>query len=264
MKRLLVIALISMVFANPSFSQKTITSITENCVFKVLENEDVRTIQFINAEGKTQKYSVDEISALLQKDVIKYYKLYNKYSTELQVNEFKKTERYQELYNSMMEDYNIVTKGTGYWMFNMRYNNPYDVKNRCFNIKIGFDDLYRYSASGYLCLKEGVALTYPSTYLSRTQQQSNLATNGVFNYNIVKTTTIPEETALKIEKTLRDPYCSTRLLLVFKLTKGTKEKKSAGYYQLTQNFVVGETIGAYLVNEKTGEVYADMSSIFKK
>lgn len=209
MKKVFLISLISLLFANSMSAQKAIATITENCVFKVLEIEDVETIQFVNLEGKTKNCSIDDISALLHKDVIKYYHLQNKYSTELQANEFKKTERYQELYNTMMLDYKLITNGTGYLMYNLRYNNPYDLTNHRFNIKIGTDDLYRYSGNSYLCMKEGLALTYPSAYISRTQQQSSLATNGIFNYYIIKTTAIPEEIALKIENTLRDPYCST-------------------------------------------------------
>lgn len=60
----------------------------------------------------------------------------------------------------------------------------------------------------------------------------------------------------------KNPYCNARLLIIFKLTTTSQEKKQVANYIIPQNFVIGKAIGAYIVNEKTGEVYADMSSVF--
>ncbi|MBR6439408.1 MAG: hypothetical protein IKS65_09570 [Bacteroidales bacterium] len=77
---------------------------------------------------------------------------------------------------------------------------------------------------------------------------------------MLKTIVIPEEIALKIEEN----YPSS-LLIVFQIQKSAEEfihlYDNVGWYS---PIVLGKTVGAYIVNEKTGEVYSDMSSIFKK
>lgn len=260
----IVVLLVSFLFANAMSAQVTYKSYVKDCVFKLKEWDKMKTFEYINSHGEKASCSLDEMAALLRKDVIGYYGLGDKYDTDLKVSMYKKTDDYQDTYETMMEEYNYFTQGKGYLLFNLRYNSDYDVVKRCFIFKIGFDDLYRYSQPGYLCFEEGIALTYPAAYLSRNNRTSNLSTNGSYHDNLVKTTVIPEETALKIEDEMKNPYCNARLLLIFKLTNTTNEIRNVAGFRVSQNYIIGKTIGAYIVNEKTGEVYADMSNIFSK
>lgn len=259
-----VVLLVGIMFANVLSAQTTLNDLIKGCTFSISEYEKMETIEYTNSRDENVNYSIDEIASLLRKDVISYYDLSNKHNTELKIKTYKQTEDYRNKYNTMMQDYNRLTQGKGYLLYNLRYNSNYNVAKHCFMFKIGFDDLYRYAQPGYLCFENGIALTYPAAYLSRTKQNTNLATNGAYNYNILKTTTISEATASKIENEMENPYCNARLLIIFKLTNAVKEKKVVGGYYIPQNFIIGKTIGAYLVNEKTGEVYADMSSIFSQ
>lgn len=263
MKKVFII-LISIVIANLATAQTTANEAIEGCVFGAMGNEKFEKFGYINSHGEKTTCSFDDIAALLQKDVIGFYGLGDKYNTELKVKAYKQTDDYKDTYETMMEEYDYFTQNKGYVLFNLRYNSNYDVAKRCFFFKIGFDDLYRYSQPNYLCFEKGLALTYPSAYLSRTKQETSLATNGTFNYNILKTTTISEETALKIENEMEKPNCNARLLIIFKLSKAANEKKVVAGYYVDQTFIIGKSIAAYLVNVKTGEVYANMSSIFNQ
>ena len=261
MKKVFVL-LISVLLTNGAVAQTTLNSLIGECALGVVENDKMEHFKFINSQGKSVSCSIDDMSALLHKDVVFYFGLEDTYNSELKIKAYKQTEEYKENYSLLMADYNKVTQGKAYLMYNLRYNNKYDVTKRCFLFDIGFDDLYRYSQPGYLCFENGLSLTFPTTYLSRKRQSSSLATNGIYNYNTIKTTTIPETVALKIENEMDDPYCNARLLLIFKLTNTATEKKQVSNWIIPQNFILGKTIAAYIINEKTGEIYADMSKIF--
>lgn len=261
MKKILVL-LICILFANVLIAQVTFKNLVKDCQFAVVGNEKYDKFGYFNSHGEKVTCTLDDMVSLLRKDLIAYYGLGNRYNTELKVKAYKQTDDYQDTYETMMEEYNFFTQGKGYLLYNLRYNSNYDTAKRCFLFKIGFDDLYKYSQPNYLCFEKGLVLTYPNAYLSRTTQNTNLASNGIFNYNILKTTVIPEEKALKIENEMESPNCNVRLLLIFKITKSATEKKVVGGYYVNQNFVIGKTIAAYIINQKTGEVYADMSYIF--
>jgi hypothetical protein len=257
-----IVLLITVLYSIGAFPQTTLNDILKGCIFGSVENDKIEHFKYINSHGEKATCSIDDMAALLRKDVVAYYGLGDKYNTELKIKTFKQTDDYNDTFETLMEEYNYFTQGKGYVMYNLRYNSDYDTAKRCFLFKVGFDDMYRYSKPGYLCFGGGLSLTYPSAYLSRTRQESQYATNGIYNYNILKTTIIPEATALKIENEMENPYCNARLLIIFKLTTTSQEKKQVANYLIPQNFVIGKAIGAYIVNEKTGEVYADMSSAF--
>ena len=260
----IIVSMISILFSHVVIAQTTLKDCIKDCTFAAVGTEKFEKFGYINSHGEKTTCTFDDMAALLRKDVIGYYGLGDKYNTELKIKTYKQTDDYRDSYETMMEEYKFFTQGKGYILFNLRYNSNYDVAKRCFMFKIGFDDLYRYSQPNYLCFEKGLSLTYPTAYLTRSKQETNLATNGTFNYNILKTTIIPEEIALKIEKEMENPYCNARLLLIFKLTNTAKEKKTVAGYYIDQDFIIGKTIGAYLINVKTEEVYADMSSIFKQ
>ena len=263
MKKVLIV-LISTLLANGVAAQTTFNSLIGSCSLGVIENDKMEHFKFINSQGKSVSCSIDEMYALLRKDVVSYFGLEDTYNSELKIKAYKQTEEYKNNYSLLMADYNKVTQGKAYLMYNLRYNKKYDVTKHCFLFDIGFDDLYRYSQPGYLCFENGLALTFPTAYLSRKRQSSNLATNGIYNYNTLKTTTISEAMALKIEDEMDDPYCNARLLLIFKLTNTATERKQVSNWIIPQHFVIGKTIAAYIVNEKTGEIYADMTKIFNQ
>jgi len=83
---------------------------------------------------------------------------------------------------------------------------------------------------------------------------------GFWQYNILRTPVISEETALKIEENLNN----SSILIIFKIQKSNIENKpilGVSGYTMEVPFVLGKTIGVYIVNTATGEVYADISNI---
>lgn len=221
----IIVSIISFLFAHVVVAQTTLKDLLKDCTFAAVGTEKYEKFGYINSHGEKTTCTFDDMAALLRKDVIGYYGLGDKYNTELKVKAYKQTDDYRDTYETMMEEYKLFTQGKGYILYNLRYNSNYDVAKRCFMFKIGFDDLYRYSQPHYLCFEKGFSLIYPTAYLTRTKQETNLATNGTYNYNILKTTVIPEETALKIENEMEDPNCNARLLIIFKLTSTANEKK---------------------------------------
>ena len=260
MKKVFLISLISLLFAHSMLAQKTIETITSDCHLQFFpDNQEF----IITTEEEDFTFTLEAMYNIMQKDVIKSFGLQEKYDTELKVNMFKKTAEYQELYESLCYEYDIITTfNKGYVLIKFDKETHYDLQKRCFNIKIKFDNNYLCSTPNYYSFGGGIALTYPSSYITFKKVANPWNYFGQDVFNILKTITIPEETALMIEENYPNS-----LLLVFKIQKSTKEfrpikgNEQYGYYQ---PIVLGQTIGAYIVNEKTGEVYSDMSSIFKK
>ncbi|MBR6439409.1 MAG: hypothetical protein IKS65_09575 [Bacteroidales bacterium] len=132
MKKLFLIALISIVFANSMYSQQTITSITDGCRIKFFpdKKEFVFTSDEEEFSEEVFRFPLETASACLKKDVIKFYGLQKKYDTELKVSMFKKTDEYQELYENLCYYYEAMTNPNikGYFFIQLDKETKYDLK----------------------------------------------------------------------------------------------------------------------------------------
>ena len=68
-----------------------------------------------------------------------------------------------------------------------------------------------------------------------------------------------ENLALKIENDMSNPYCSTCLMFIVKLSKTSTEKHPE--FMFEQDNILTKTIGLYIVNTKTKEIYCDLTKI---
>ena len=254
----IVVLLISILFANGAFAQITLQSITKDCIASFNPND--KEFKFRNENGKLVTRSTDEIAALLRKDVIGYFDLSDKYDTPLKTSAFKKSEEYATLVSRINKECDSIMQNKSYMLYSLYNNSPYDMAKHCFNFKIDFDNLAKCSTPGYFSFGGGLALTFPTSYMTYKKIATNENIYGYKNYNILKTPTISEETALRIEENMNN----VSILIVFKTVKSVMEDKpviGVSGYVMEMPFILGKTIGVYLVNERTGEVYVDMSNI---
>ena len=116
------ILLISTLLANGVAAQTALNSLIGSCALGVIENDKMEHFRFINSQGKSVSCSIDEMYALLRKDVVSYFGLEDTYNSELKIKAYKQTEEYKNNYSLLMADYNKVTQGKAYLMYNLRYN----------------------------------------------------------------------------------------------------------------------------------------------
>ena len=262
MKNILVL-LISIFFANYAYSQTTLKSLTKDCFISFSPDNRLEEFKFINEYGEWVECSTANMAALLRKDVIAYYGLEDKYDTPLKISAYKKTDDYQDMVERIGEEYYVMTQKKSYMLYSLAHNNPYDMAKHCFNFKINFDNIAKCSTPNYFSFGGGLALTFPSAYMTYKKVATDENSYGYWQFNILRTPIIPEETALKIEENLN----KSSILFIFKIQKSNIENKpilGVSGYTMEVPFVLGKTIGVYIVNTATDEVYADISNILSQ
>ncbi|MBP5771127.1 MAG: hypothetical protein J6W75_07165 [Bacteroidaceae bacterium] len=260
MKKVLVL-LISVLLANGAAAQITLQSITKDCFSSFHPND--KEFWFSNIDGQFIKCTTEEMSALLHKDVIAYYGLGEKYNTALKISVFKKSAEYSTYVERLNKERDNFVQNKSYMLYSLASNSPYDINRHCFNFKIEFDNLAKCNAPNYYSLGGGLALTFKSSYITYKKVLTNENIYGCKHYNVLRTPTISEETALRIEEN----QSNVSLLFVFIPTKSISENKPVigmSGYVMTMPYVLGKVIGVYIVNEQTGEVYADISNILNQ
>lgn len=211
-------------------------------------------------------YSIpmDKFMCLINGDVIGYNELKDRYKTELQRAEFKKTEEYKILLMDFKEAQNCIKNTEFGILYNLRYNNPYSVSKKAFVFSIGVADYKVTNRKGYIGLGNDVCVTFPLKY---TNISKVLLDN---NYSIVQKITLPytdTKTALKIEKDMDNPYCSTYLLFKVKIQDVEQIKRNINYggYIGTQasicDYLLCKTTGLYIVNTDNEEVLGKFNNI---
>lgn len=259
MKKNLVL-LICIFFANLAYSQATLESLTKDCIISFSPENRLREFEVRDENGEWVECSTDNMAALLRKDVIAYYGLEEKYNTPLKISTFKKTDDYQDMVERISEEYKIMTQSKSYMLYSLANNNPYNMAKHCFNFKIEFHNIAKCSTPKYFTFGGGLALSFPSAYMTYKKVATNENLYGFWQYNILRTPVISEETALKIEENLKN----SSLLIIFKIQKSKFENEPVlglSGYIMKVPYVLGKTIGVYIVNTTTGEVYADISNI---
>lgn len=246
-----------------SFAQVTYESLIEN---KAFINIDKETVLLPTAGEYWETQSLKKLRAILGNDLFYYFDLSDEYSTQLQRQTFEKSEEYtQNLLPAFNKIKQSVKNAKFYTLFNLRYNESYDVSKRCFHFRIGVNDYNTTTTSGYIGLGNCFCITYPSTRTKITKSRTSYG--DYFLQQYLTSPTIPEEIALRIEKEIEDPYCSIALMFIVKPTKVTSEKRTMnlGGYVGTQNItnqnILANTVGLYIVDTNSKEVLCDLSRI---
>lgn len=173
-------------------------------------------------------------AAIILKDVDQYYHLKERYNTPLKLSTFKKSNDYQIKIQELEKSNYRAMNNISYYLYYL-YRPAYDMTSRCFYFEVN-------SSSPNFIDFGPVSISFPS---------SSLVRRGSKTY--FKTPTISEETALQIEES-----STPRILFIYKFTNA--RIVNDGPYN-TVGHVQGKTLGVYIVEEKTGKVFVDLSNI---
>ena len=209
---------------------------------------------------------INKLVALLNKDIFSFYDMNDKYPTPLQKNAYMNTEEYLNTYlPSFNEVYQATIEGKFIVLYNLRYNKPYDIQNRCFKFRIGVRDFYKTRKNGYISMGNALCVSFPKERLKTTK--TPIDKGNYYFYQDITTPSIPEDIALKIEQEMDKPTCSVCLMFIVQprsVSQETQYVNFGGYIgaqEITTDFVFAKTIGLYIVDTETYEVLADISNI---
>jgi hypothetical protein len=219
-----------------------------------------KTGEFYLSGGNEDEYNickVEQVVSLMNKDVFGYFGLNQKYETPLQKNAFKKTEEYANYLSALNYDYSCLSTSKFYILYNLRYNNAYDVDKKSFIFCIGVLDWQRTNQSGYIGFGKNICTSFPTNKLNvkRTREYNN----ELYAYQYIQIPITDEDLALKIEEDMSNPYCSTCLLFVVELNKVSSEKHPE--LPWVKDNVLAKTINLYMVNTKMEQIYCDLSEL---
>jgi len=233
------------------------------CCLSVMGQEKVQGSINIGVSGEVnfnlgnETRTKEQIISLLQKDVFGYFDLKQKYSTPLKQQTFLRTEEYTNYLQRLERDYSIFTNSEFSISYNLRYNSPYDIDNKCFIFKTMIADFLRTSLSDYIGFEGNINASFPQKYLKI--QKVRAFDGELYAEQYIRIPLADKECALKIETDMENPYCSTSLVFIVKLDKVVSEKNPEFFWALDN--ILLETERLYIANTKTGEVYCDLSML---
>ena len=202
-----------------------------------------------NSKAEIEELTISEYSALLNVDVIKYYNL-KEYNTELKKQVFKESEEYKILSQLLWQEQNEVKYQNYYFLYNFRNNvenDMYNVTQKAFYLIHSVIDINYTPVQG--CINfSGLCLSYPENHTKTTPK--DYGNRGYYYHQVIKIPIADAAIALKIEENMND--CA--LLFIFKMDKAIKRKTGI----FTNDFIIGKTQSAYVVNTKTGEIYSQL------
>lgn len=210
--------------------------------------------------------SLKRFGYLLKNDIVGYNGLENEYKTDLQKEEFKKSKEYELLAPNFKEAQECVKRSDFCILYNLRHKEPYNVSKKAFVFSFLEKDFNVTSKSGYIGLGSGVCVTSPLKYT----QVSKVLFDG--KPCLKQSLTLPYKdtrNALRIEKDMENPNCSTYLVFKVRIQNMEQEKRmtnfggNVGTMLFPWNYLLCKTVGIYIVNRKTEEVLGDFSNLLK-
>lgn len=192
-----------------------------------------------------QRGELFEIVDLLNMDVVRFYKLWNTYDTDLKKKVFVESEEGQKKYAQLKKEYDRVKQNTCSFLYSIPYS-TYDLATKSMKVEYSiwdgnFGNIQNYAEFKLLCLSLPAAI-------KKEKPKRRFGGGRQYFYNNTLYVPVKSETkALEIENNIKD--CA--LLFIFKLDKAIKRKTNF----LTENFVLGNCSNVYIVNTKTGEIY---------
>jgi hypothetical protein len=253
--RTVLIALIALTCNVTTFAQKSYDDITSEC-YKI----DAENGKIYLSGGNEDEYEVkrvEQVVSLMRKDVFGYFGLNQKYSTPLQKSAFVKTEEYANYMSEIDYHNSYIFDSKFYILYNLRYNQAYNLNKKAFIFRITVLDFLKTSQTGYLGFGKNINSLFPASRFNvKKERQSN---GELYAVQYVQIPVADENLALKIENDMSNPYCSTCLMFIVKLSKTSTEKHPE--FMFEQDNILTKTIGLYIVNTKTKEIYCDLTKI---
>ncbi len=254
MKAILAI-LISFICGANVFAQKTYDDIISEC-YQI----DAKNGKIYLSGGNEDEYEirkVEQVVALMRKDVFAYFGLNQKYSTPLQKSTFSKTDEYTNYMSVIDYHHSYIFDSKFYILYNLRYNQAYDLNKKAFVFRVMILDFLRTNQAGYLGFGKNINITLPSNML--TVKKERWQDGELYSNQYIQIPIADKNLALKIEEDMANPYCSTCLMFVVQLNKTSTEKHPE--FMFAQDNILAKTVNLYMVNTKTEQIYCDLSEL---
>ena len=226
---------------NAQESKPTYYSLIENTFNFSLKSDNV--VYDPSFFSFPQRGELFEIVDLLNLDVVRFYKLWNTYDTELKKKVFVESEEGKEKYAQMKQEYDRVKQST--CSFLLPIYSTYDLASKSMKVRISihsnhFGNIENHAEFYQLCL------SLPTAIKRDKPKKFYGGRDYFYEYNLY--VPVDNETkALEIENNIKN--CA--LLFLFKLNKAIERQIRF----LSQDFVLGNCSEVYIVNTITGEIY---------
>lgn len=253
--RAILAILITFICCATAFAQKSYDDIISEC-YQI----DAKNGKFYLSGGNEDEYeirSVEQVASLMQKDVFGYFGLNQKYSTPLQKSAFSKTEEYTNYMSEIDYHHSYIFDSKFYILYNLRYNQAYDLNKKAFVFHIMILDFLRTNQIGYLGFGKNINTSLPPNILM--VKKERWQDGELYANQYIKIPIADENLALKIEEDMTNPYCSTCLMFVVQLNKTSTEKHPE--FMFAQDNILAKTVNLYMVNTKTEQIYCDLSEL---
>lgn len=253
--RTVLIVLIVLAGNISAFAQKSYDDIIGEC-YQI----DAKSGKVYLSGGNEDEYevrTVKQVASLMKKDVFGYLGLNQKYNTPLQKNAFTKTEEYANYMSEIDYHNSYIFDSKFYILYNLRYNQAYDLNKKAFVFRIMVLDFLKTSQAGYLGFGKNINALFPTNKFNVKKERKS---NGeLYSMQYIQIPVSDENLALKIENDMSNPSCSTCLLFIVKLSKSSIEKHPE--FMFEQENILTKAIGSYIVNTKTQEIYCDLTKV---
>jgi hypothetical protein len=236
MKKIYLI-LVGLLIGFNSFSQMTesVAQIRDSCVEFSYKEESYNS----------EQTDLKKFIFILNLDVLSYYDLYDQYSTQLSIQNYKKSQDYLDKKNELIKLRNEVKNTNYYYDINFECSD-YDLKNKKFVFKESAGWYYSKAFIQY----EELLITRPVqiglTY--RKCPYKNCSDEIYYSFKITNLAT-----AEKIENAKKSFNLSIMYLLRFKEAK--TKWTDFGIYKVDKNYLVGNLSKIIFYDSETGEIF---------
>lgn len=253
--RAILAILVTFICGINAFAQKPYDDIISECY--QIDTKSGKIYLSGGNEGDYEIRSVEQVASLMQKDVFGYFRLNQKYSTPLQKSAFSKTEEYANYMSEIDYHYSYIFDSKFYILYNLRYNEAYDLNKKAFVFHVMILDFLRTNQAGYLGFGKNINTSLPPNILM--VKKERWQDGELYANQYIKIPIADENLALKIEEDMANPYCSTCLMFVVQLNKTSTEKHPESMF--AQDNILAKTVNLYMVNTKTEQIYCDLSGL---
>lgn len=197
------------------------------------------------------EFSIEQLNAILQNDVIVSNGLEGKYKSPLQRDAFMETEEAAKLLKDN-ESLKQQLKSKDFYVFYEMKKMFYDPEAKAFTWSDMYSDIRFCQETGYYCAGK-LMFSYPQNLVSIIG--SDYGSRGYYYTQRFYLPKLPTAIALKIEENIEN----VRLLLKVKMVKAKTIDKH-GFFE--RNFIFLKTTNAYLINlDGLEEVYCDLTPL---
>jgi len=255
MKNLLAIILVFSCFT--TFSQNGIEKIISTNNFSIediksnlncIQNNYAKDVVLRINNGETITIPFSKLVAILNKDVVKYFGLEEKYNSELKVSVFSKTEEYKPYLKDLLVLRNYALNSYFYFSKELGCYNKYNLNNKSF-LLVAFTEKKGFYNSNYIQFDD-LCILKPSFF--KYNDYVKFGGTNYFQNQDIFIPVVDESIALDIENNCR----SVELMLIFKLLDVVSlEVPIQGLIYISEFIRTNQITRAIIFDNNTNKVY---------